>query len=88
MGEESENKDWEKGASKVGSASARCQTLVLQLDAFDNVHLGREHPAADRHGDGDDGKIDTSKVQSPDVNVLALKDIPPKQAGEGGIEGR
>jgi hypothetical protein len=47
-----------------------------------NIHLTNEDGAANGHGDCNDWKIHTRKVETPDSYVLSSEDIPPQETSQ------
>jgi hypothetical protein len=55
---------------------------VIRRIVSDNIDLSKQHRATDRHGDGDDRKIDAHKVPAAHENELVLEDISPQQPSQ------
>lgn len=49
----------------------------------DNINLSNKDRKANSHGDGNDGKINSCKVEAPNSDVLPGEDVSPEQASEG-----
>ena len=45
--------------------------------APDNVYFANENDTTYRHSDGNDRKIDASKVETSDVDMFSGEDVPP-----------
>ena len=56
--------------------------------ASGDIDLTNQDCAPHSHCDCNDGKIDTSKVEARDLNVLPREDVPPKETGQRCAERR
>ena len=61
---------------------------IVRRVAPDNVHLASEDGTADGHGDSDNGNIHARKIQTPDVNVFSVENVPPQETSQRRAEGR
>jgi hypothetical protein len=48
--------------------------------ALDNIYLSYQDAASDRHGDGDDGDVQSPKITSTDVDKFSAQDVTPEEA--------
>lgn len=62
--------------------------LIVRRVIPDYIHLADEDSTPNRHGNGDDGKIHSCKIEAVDVDVLAGEYVSPEKTCQGRTESR